>query len=137
MFVPINSNENSRSYAIITFENQKKLEKAKSKPLRYNNYIAFWDGYNPRKKISKEERRNIRYSEEGGGNTNYEMDFEYLVEKEVEDQTEKQRGNPKGKQVDSRNFSTEELLIRILNRLDKLEVQQESRFASHRFANRS
>ena len=133
----MNSNRNPRGYAIITFENQEKLEKAKSKPLRYNNYTVFWDGYNPRKEISKEERRNIRYPEEGGGNTNYEMDFEYLVEKEVEDQTEKQRGSSKGKQGDDGNFSTEELLVRILNRLDKLEVQQENRFASHRFADHS
>ena len=32
---------------------------------------------------------------------------------------------------------SDEILLRILNRLDKLEIQQEIRFADHKFANRS
>lgn len=41
VYVLINSNSNFKGFTIIIFESQEKLEKAKSKLLRYNNSIVF------------------------------------------------------------------------------------------------
>ena len=41
VFVPMNSNGNPREYAIITFESQEELERARSKPINYGNHTLF------------------------------------------------------------------------------------------------
>ena len=138
VFVPMNRNGNPRGYAIITFESQEELERARSKPLSYNNQTLFWDGYEPRERLAKEKKEiNIQSKEGNVEDIIQEMDYEYQNKDKKKTQKKKQKMKVNMEQVDNKKSVSDEILLRILNRLDKLEVQQEIRFANHEFANHS
>ena len=79
VFVPMNSNGNPRGYAIITFESQEELERARSKPINYGNHTLFWDRYEARKVSVKEGKgKNVELREEEKEEAaGQEMDYEY------------------------------------------------------------
>ena len=79
----------------------------------------------------------IQPKEDNEEDTNQEMDYEYQNNNRKEFQKEKQKKKVNKEQADNKKSLSDEILLRILNRLDKLEVQQEIRFANHGFANRS
>ena len=119
----MNSNGNSRGYAIITFESQEELERGRSKPLNYNGHTLFWDGYEPKRKLVREGKSNaIQPKEDNEEDTNQEMDYEYQNNNRKEFQKEKQKKKVNKEQADNKKSLSDEILLRILNRLDKLEV---------------
>ena len=83
----------------------------------------------------KKERK--EYIEKEESDNNQEMDYEYPEENKIKTQKKRQKRNSKGKQTNNMELSSEEVLLRILSRLDKLEIQQRSRFANFGFADRS
>ena len=51
----MNKNGNQRRSAIITFASKKKMEAAQTKPIRFNNYLLFWQEESREKKHSEEK----------------------------------------------------------------------------------
>ena len=138
VFVPVNRNRNLKGYAIITFESQEELKRGRSKLLNYNNHMLFWDGYELKERVVREEKRNvIQLKEDNVKDIIQEIDYKYQNKDKKKTQKKKQKMKVNIEQVDNKKSISNEILLRILNRLDKLEVQQEIRFANHEFANHS
>ena len=135
----MNSNGNPRGYAIITFESQEELERARSKPINYGNHTLFWDRYEARKVSVKEGKgKNVELREEEKEEAaGQEMDYEYQNKDIKKNERKRQKEKMSIGQSREEKKLSDEILLRILNRLDKLEIQQEIRFADHGFANRS
>jgi hypothetical protein len=137
VYIPANRNGNSRRFAIIAFASQEELEAAQSKLIRYNNHTVFWEDYEEKRK-SRETTRIINkdYNDEETENITQRKEFKYGERRK---EMIKQKGKNKRIQKGNKKMSTENLLLRILSRLDKLEAQKEDNSLAVRWnpANRS
>lgn len=133
VFIPRNRNGNPKGFALVSFANAKELANAQSRPMRYNNYTVFWEGFKAKK---DEERRTRPIVEDYTGgemsNNNQEMDYEYNSNGEEVEQKSRQKEKGKKRQDFNNEKSLEDWMWSILERLDKIEMQQGEKTAEAR-----
>ena len=127
MYIPANRNGNQKKFAIITFAKQEEMEAAQSKPIKYNNYTVHWENYTGKKPaqrrgsinsvIGKYDIRSVQGSDQG-------LDIEAWLEDNEKRRLKTNDSEKKKERNKHESLSpTEDLLQKILERLERLEMQ--------------
>jgi ribosomal protein S4 len=125
----MNRNGNQRRSATITFASEKEMEAAQTKPIRFNNHLLFWQEESREKKHSE---RKVCY--QGYINT-YNIEENSDAEEYKNKRSERRNDTEESKKNREKHriYSTEkeeplmrnqDLLEKILERLERLELQQ-------------
>jgi hypothetical protein len=124
VYISPNRNGNQRRSATITFASKEEMDVAKSKLIRYNNHQIFWDEARAEKKNSREDKQKYRNTEDLKVDINEEEFRSNIKIKNTKSETEKNTHTSQPNQAKEDNISDQmqELLQKILLRLDRLET---------------
>ena len=129
VYIQVNRNGNQRRSATIIFASEKEMKAAQTKPIRFNNHLLFWQ---KERRESKElhHKKDMAASNRDRVLDNIAYEEEEHKEKE-EEETEKINSNKTKERHPTRlgeeeehQTQTQNMLQRILERLERLEMQQ-------------
>jgi hypothetical protein len=150
VYIPYNRNKNQKKFAIITFASVQELETAQTTPIWYNNHRVSWENPQRKDLQWKEESRGRRkewsktrdQSQEESEirrkkqktrrkaktkrsssiqTQEIESGLENISRNEEEEQRIKKQEREDGAQLQRKSLHVEDILCRILDRLDRLE----------------
>jgi hypothetical protein len=123
VYIPSNRNGNQRRTATITFATKEEMNSAQTKPIRYNNFRVYWVMDEKRETKKRESLKNRRNEDidESGQDTDSE-DYESVDSQESKKYKNRRRNR---KDINTENQTQmQDLLQRILTRLERLEIQK-------------
>jgi hypothetical protein len=130
VYIPTNRNRNQRRSAIVTFASEKEMKTAQTKPIRFNNHLLFWQGETKKRKQNEEEEE-VYEKHIIAHDVNINLDTEVYENKSnrEEEDTEEYNENKKKHHIystrkENSQARSQDLLEKILERLERLEAQQ-------------
>jgi hypothetical protein len=132
VYIQVNRNGNQRRSATITFTSEKEIKVAQTKPIRFNNYLLFWQESLKEKRENKElhHKKYIATSNRVRVLDNIAYEKEEYKEEEEEEAEKINSNKMKEKhptysgEKEEYQIQTQNMLQRILERLERLEIQQ-------------
>jgi hypothetical protein len=125
VYIPHNRNGNQRKFAIVTFANAEEADKAQTSPIWYNNHRVAWEnGPRKEKKRSEEFRgRSVERSRTRQENYKHKQGEDNEITNSHRDESIEPKSKKEGtwNQIQKEVPYAEDILLRILDRLERLE----------------